>query len=72
MFDDESTPVKSCGELTHHVSSYENNDKETQRYNSHPHIKRMLQFESEALDAPLCNEELSSSFLNSVRDRYFC
>lgn len=68
MFDDESTPVKSCGELTHHVSSYENNDKETQRYNessSQVKRRRMLQFESEALDAPLCNEELSASFLNS-------
>ncbi|CAN4092911.1 unnamed protein product [Withania somnifera] len=68
MFDDESTPVKSCEELTHHVSSYENNDKETQRYNessSQVKRRRMLQFESEASDAPFCNEELSSSFLNS-------
>lgn len=68
MFDDESTPVKSCEELTHHVTSYENNDKETQRYNessSQVKRRRMLQFESEASDAPLCNEELSSSFLNS-------
>ncbi|CAN4091283.1 unnamed protein product [Withania somnifera] len=68
MFDDESTPVKSCEELAHHVSSYENNDKETQRYNessSQLKRRRMLQFESESSDAPLCNEELSSSFLNS-------
>ncbi|KAM3326559.1 protein XRI1 [Capsicum chacoense] len=68
MFDDVSTPVKSCEELTHHVSNYENNDKETQRYNessSQVKRRRVLQFESEASDAPLCNEELSSSFLNS-------
>lgn len=46
----------------------ENNDKETQRYNessSQVKRRRVLQFESEASDAPLCNEELSSSFLNS-------
>lgn len=68
MFDDERTPVKSCGELTYHGSSYENNDKETQRYNessSQVKRRRMLQFETEAADASLSNEELSSSFLNS-------
>ncbi|KAJ8547329.1 hypothetical protein K7X08_010915 [Anisodus acutangulus] len=69
MFDDhENTPVKSCEELTHHVSNYENNDKECQRYNessSQVKRRRMLQFESEVSDAPLCNEELSASFINS-------
>ncbi|XP_016449661.1 protein XRI1 isoform X1 [Nicotiana tabacum] len=68
MFDDENTPVKSCGDLTYHVNSYENNDKESQRYNessSQVKRRRMLQFESEASDAPLCSEELSSSFIQS-------
>lgn len=32
--------------------------------------RRMLQFDTQAVDSPFCNEEMLSVFLSNVNDRY--
>ncbi|XP_022872477.1 protein XRI1-like isoform X3 [Olea europaea var. sylvestris] len=65
MFDNETTPVKACGDLAYHVTSYEITDKELEKRgepSSQVKRRRILQFESEVSDAPLCKYE---AFLRS-------
>ncbi|KAI3829834.1 hypothetical protein L1987_03962 [Smallanthus sonchifolius] len=71
MFDETTTPVKSCGDLAYQVTNNENANKgmETCReMSSQSKRRRMLHFDDEGLDAdvlPLCDEDLSSNFLKS-------
>ncbi|KAG8370251.1 hypothetical protein BUALT_Bualt14G0097500 [Buddleja alternifolia] len=61
VFDDEATPVKACGDLAYRVTNSDVRGKELEPYKeSSPQVKRrrVLQFESEVLDAPLCNDEM--------------
>ncbi|KAA8550617.1 hypothetical protein F0562_002301 [Nyssa sinensis] len=70
MFD-ETTPIKDCGDLAYHVTNSENMDKESEQCretSSQVKRRRMLQFNTEVLDVPLCNEDMSSTFLKS-KDR---
>ncbi|KAL0292407.1 UNVERIFIED_CONTAM: protein XRI1 [Sesamum calycinum] len=65
MFDGAATPVKACGDLAYHVTNNEVTGKELEQYrepSSQVKRRRVLQFESEVLDAPLCNDE---AFLRS-------
>ncbi|XP_057783372.1 protein XRI1-like isoform X2 [Salvia miltiorrhiza] len=64
MFDNETTPVKACGDVAYYVSNNETTGKESELYREHSSQvkrRRMLQFESEVLETPLCNEELLRS-----------
>ncbi|KAL7081128.1 hypothetical protein ACP275_14G019900 [Erythranthe tilingii] len=61
MFDGQTTPVKACGDLAYHVTENEMTGKEVEHYREHSSQvkrRRMLQFESEILDAPICNDEM--------------
>ncbi|KAJ0551176.1 putative peptidase C13, legumain, protein XRI1 [Helianthus annuus] len=65
VFDETTTPVKSCGDLGYQVTSNEIGSKEMEIC-SQSKRRRMLHFDDEGLDAdvlPLCDEVLSSSFL---------
>ncbi|MFS7902301.1 putative protein XRI1 [Helianthus anomalus] len=67
VFDETTTPVKSCGDLGYQVTSHEIGSKEMEIC-SQSKRRRMLHFDDEGLDAdvlPLCDEVLSSSFLKS-------
>lgn len=60
MFDNETTPVKACRDLAYRVSNNETTGKESELYRDHSSQvkrRRMLQFESEVLETPLCNDE---------------
>lgn len=62
MFNGETTPVRACGDLAYHVSNNEFMEKDLEQYTDPPSQvkrRRMLQFESELLDEPLCNDEIS-------------
>ncbi|KAL3812582.1 hypothetical protein ACJIZ3_013850 [Penstemon smallii] len=64
MFDDGTTPIKACGDLTHPAPNNVKG-KELELYNepsSQVKRRRTLQFDSELLSAPLCNDE---AFLRS-------
>lgn len=66
MFD-ETTPVKACGDLAYHATA-EKMDNELDEYgatSSQVKRRRMLQFNSQVVDHPLCCEALPSAFLNS-------
>lgn len=73
MLDDETTPVKACGDLAYQVNHREmwvsdNRNKEPEEQKeSYSQVKRrrMLQFDTEAMDSSLSSEDLSSSFLKS-------
>ncbi|KAK2998255.1 hypothetical protein RJ639_024360, partial [Escallonia herrerae] len=70
MFD-ETTPIKACGDLAYHANSSEHTNKDPGLFretSSQVKRRRMLQFDTEILDAPFCNEEMSSPFLKS-KDR---
>ncbi|CAN6545113.1 unnamed protein product [Malus baccata var. baccata] len=70
MFDDETTPVKACGDLAYHVNFKDDRTKEPEpEEQSFSQIKRrrMLQFDTQDLDPSLSCDELSSSFLNTNR-----
>ncbi|PIN02789.1 hypothetical protein CDL12_24694 [Handroanthus impetiginosus] len=72
MFDDETTPVKACGDLAYHVANNEVTGKELEEYREHSSQvkrRRMLQFDSEVFDAALCNDE---AFLRSKVDANSC
>ncbi|XP_075489082.1 protein XRI1-like isoform X2 [Primulina tabacum] len=64
ILDDETTPVKACGDLTCHVieKSWEVTGKEEseqcRELSSQAKRRRMLQFESEVLNAPLYNDDI--------------
>ncbi|XP_022878822.1 protein XRI1-like [Olea europaea var. sylvestris] len=65
MFDDETTPVKACGDLAYQVTSFEIAEEDLEKRGEPPSQvkrRRMLQFESEVLDTPLYNDE---AFLKS-------
>ncbi|KAH6757120.1 hypothetical protein C2S52_006494 [Perilla frutescens var. hirtella] len=65
MFDNETTPVKVCRDLAYHVSNNDVAGKDLELYRDHSSQvkrRRMLQFESEVLETPLCNDE---AFLRS-------
>ncbi|KAL3828769.1 hypothetical protein ACJIZ3_017571 [Penstemon smallii] len=62
------TPVKACGDLSYHVP-VEVTDKEFDQYSepsSQVKRRRMLQFESEVLNAPFCDDE---AFLKSTETK---
>ncbi|KAK1428480.1 hypothetical protein QVD17_17315 [Tagetes erecta] len=71
MFDETTTPVKSCGDLAYQVAGDENAIKGMEMSTEVPSQskrRRMLHFEEEVLDAdvlPLCDEDYSSNFLKS-------
>ncbi|PON60819.1 Protein XRI [Trema orientale] len=68
MFDDETTPVKACGDLAYHVGHKDNLNKEAEECResfSQLKRRRMLQFTNEEMDTSLCCEEMSSAFLKS-------
>uniref|UniRef100_A0A2N9J7E6 Protein XRI1 n=1 Tax=Fagus sylvatica TaxID=28930 RepID=A0A2N9J7E6_FAGSY len=65
MFD-ETTPVKACGDLAYHVSHSENMSKEPEECretSSQVKRRRMLQFNSQAMDPS--HEQKSSAFIKS-------
>ncbi|KAI3667928.1 hypothetical protein L6452_42998 [Arctium lappa] len=67
----ETTPVKSCGDLAYQVTDNENINKGMEvcrEASSQAKRRRMLHFEDEVLDVdvlPLCDEDFSSTFLKS-------
>lgn len=67
----ETTPVKSCGDLAYQVTDNENINKGMEmcrEASSQAKRRRMLHFEDEVLDVdvlPLCDEDFSSAFLKS-------
>ncbi|WOG85953.1 hypothetical protein DCAR_0105146 [Daucus carota subsp. sativus] len=67
MFE-ENTPLKACGDLPYDATSseYMNKDLDLFRENS-SQIKRrrMLQFDPDVFNAPLCNVDMTTSFLES-------
>lgn len=66
---DETTPVKSFGDLAYQVTDIENINKEIgpcREAHSQAKRRRMLHFDDEVLDVdvmPLCDEDLSSTYL---------
>ncbi|EXC25116.1 hypothetical protein L484_003040 [Morus notabilis] len=68
MFDDETTPVKACGDLAYHIGHDDNMSKGTEECResfSQMKRRRMLQFPNKDMDSSLCSEEMSSAFLKS-------
>ncbi|XP_027093387.2 protein XRI1-like isoform X2 [Coffea eugenioides] len=67
IFDNEITPVKDCGDLVYYVNNYEMSEKleKLEEPSSQVKRRRMLQFDSEGLNTPFCNEDTSSSYLRS-------
>ncbi|OAY32800.1 protein XRI1 isoform X2 [Manihot esculenta] len=67
---DETTPVKACGDLAYNVNNSDNMQKEPEeRKETFSQLKRrrMLQFDTQAVDSPFCNEEMLSVFLSNGR-----
>ncbi|XWS47231.1 hypothetical protein CRYUN_Cryun14cG0134700 [Craigia yunnanensis] len=66
---DETTPVKECGDLSYHVTHNDNISKEPEdkRETSSSQVKRrrMLQFDTHAVDSSLFCEEMPSAFIKS-------
>lgn len=73
MFDDETTPVKDCGDLTFDVKDVTSKQLELRKDLYKPiKRRRMLQFDAEILHTPGQNEELALTFLKSKeRNAYF-
>ncbi|KAL3336315.1 hypothetical protein AABB24_032186 [Solanum stoloniferum] len=73
MFDDETTPVKDCSDLTSNVKDVTSKQLEKCREPSKPvKRRRVLQFDAEILDSSGSNEELALTFLKSKeRNAYF-
>ncbi|CAI9118410.1 OLC1v1019977C1 [Oldenlandia corymbosa var. corymbosa] len=69
MLEDETTPVKACGDLAYHVNPItEKSSKDLSQYKEaslQVKRRRMLQFEPGDLDLPFCNESSSSLYLRS-------
>ncbi|OAY34771.1 protein XRI1 isoform X2 [Manihot esculenta] len=68
---DETTPIKACGDLAYHVNHSDTMQKEPEEYketSSQLKRRRMLQFDTQVIDSPFCNEEMSSVFLSNERE----
>ncbi|KAK4405743.1 hypothetical protein Sango_0580800 [Sesamum angolense] len=66
VLDSATTPVKACGELAYHATNSGSLSYQVKR-------RRMLQFESEVLDAPLCDDEIflrSKETQDSLEDTF--
>ncbi|XP_059626206.1 protein XRI1-like isoform X4 [Cornus florida] len=64
----QTTPIKDCGDLAYSVTNTEYMNKESEycrETSSQVKRRRMLQFDTDVLDAYLCNEDMPSTFLNS-------
>ncbi|EYU41452.1 hypothetical protein MIMGU_mgv1a011016mg [Erythranthe guttata] len=60
-FDDATTPVKACGDLAYSVNNNEITGKDVEQYretSSQVKRRRMLQFETDALNPPLYNDDM--------------
>ncbi|XP_027906861.1 protein XRI1-like isoform X1 [Vigna unguiculata] len=71
MLDDETTPVKACGDLAYNVNDSNNMQKELEECRetySQAKRRRMLQFNSQDSDQSLSNEEMSLSYLQNGKD----
>ncbi|XP_027336605.1 protein XRI1-like isoform X2 [Abrus precatorius] len=73
MFDDETTPVKACGDLAYNVNIVDSNSmqkepEECREPSSQVKRRRMLQFNSRDRDQSLSNEEMSASYLNNGKE----
>ncbi|XP_054783281.1 protein XRI1-like [Prosopis cineraria] len=78
MFDDETTPVKACGDLAYHVNNNDNSQSELEecRVTSQVKRRRMLQFSSEDGDLSMSCDDMSSEYLklngkDSMKDVFF-
>uniref|UniRef100_A0A2P2KKQ3 Protein XRI1 n=1 Tax=Rhizophora mucronata TaxID=61149 RepID=A0A2P2KKQ3_RHIMU len=68
MFD-ETTPVKACGDWAYPANHNDNTNKKPDRRKenfSQSKRRRMLQFDNQESDFPLCHEEMPSAFQNSI------
>ncbi|XP_044485017.1 protein XRI1-like [Mangifera indica] len=66
MLDDETTPVKACGDLAYHASHCGDVNKgpiEFKETSSQVKRRRMLQFDNQVADSSLCCNEMPSAFL---------
>ncbi|KAF7825778.1 protein XRI1 [Senna tora] len=69
MFDDETTPVKACGDLVYHVDNSDDVQKEPEECRetaSQAKRRRMLQFSNnnqDSRDVSLSSEDISSTYL---------
>ncbi|MBA0733069.1 hypothetical protein Gogos_017114, partial [Gossypium gossypioides] len=64
----EATPVKECGDLSYHVTQNDDISKESEEKRetaSQVKRRRMLQFDTHAVDSSLFCEEMPSAFLKS-------
>ncbi|KAL8486451.1 hypothetical protein ACS0TY_023221 [Phlomoides rotata] len=54
-----ATPIKACGDIAYHVTDNELTGKDFDQYREHSSVKRrrMLQFESDVLETPICLDE---------------
>ncbi|KAL5133516.1 Protein XRI1 [Glycine soja] len=69
MLDDETTPVKACGDLAYNVSNADPKEPEECRETySQAKRRRMLQFNSQDSDQSLSNEEMSLSYLKNGKE----
>ncbi|RDX77106.1 Protein XRI1, partial [Mucuna pruriens] len=73
MLDDETTPVKACGDLAYNVNNDDSNNlqkelEECRETSSQVKRRRMLQFNSQDGDQSLSNEEMSSSYLKNGKE----
>ncbi|XP_054794874.1 protein XRI1-like [Prosopis cineraria] len=78
MFDDETTPVKACGDLAYHVNNNDNSQSELEECRETSQVKRrrMLQFSSEDGDLSMSCDDMSSEYLklngkDSMKDVFF-
>ncbi|PIA25804.1 hypothetical protein AQUCO_10800049v1 [Aquilegia coerulea] len=69
MLDDETTPVKACGDLAYNILNSEKNTnklvEECKGFSSRVKRRRMLQFNTHSTDSLLCNENTQYAFENS-------
>ncbi|KAL2319262.1 hypothetical protein Fmac_028231 [Flemingia macrophylla] len=72
MLDDETTPVKACGDLAYNINSGDSNIQkeleECRETYSQVKRRRMLQFNSQDGDQSLSGEEMSSSYLKNGKE----
>ncbi|XP_029126664.1 protein XRI1 isoform X1 [Cajanus cajan] len=72
MLDDETTPVKACGDLAYNVNNGDSNIQkeleECRETYSQVKRRRMLQFNSQDRDESLSNEEMSLSYLKNGKE----
>ncbi|KAG4938756.1 hypothetical protein AAZX31_16G087800 [Glycine max] len=71
MLDDETTPVKACGDLAYNVNNADNMQKELEECRetySQAKRRRMLQFNSQESDQSLSNEGMSLSYLKNGKE----